>query len=207
VTGSQGWVVGESGTIRATSDGGATWRAQASGTTDTLYAVRFVDVSNGWAVGDNGRILHTTNGGASWQTQTSGTTDPLYSIACVDASTCWVVGGFPETDTDPPTQVLLKTTNGGQTWTRQNVFCGNNPSVPDNSACPDPLFAVVAIDAQTAWAVGDVGLILATRDGSRWQPQASPTNDVLNALAFPTREIGYIAGTRGTILKTESGGF
>jgi photosystem II stability/assembly factor-like uncharacterized protein len=111
-----------------------------------------------------------------------------------------------ETSTTPPVQVLLKTTNGGQSWAPQPVFCGQNPQVPDNSGCPDPLFGVYARDARTAWAVGDLGTILATRDGTRWEPQVSPTTDTLNGVFFADANVGWAVGFRGTILKTVTGG-
>lgn len=61
--GDTGWVVGESGTILHTTDGGNSWSAQNSGTSNWLYSVRFADANTGWAVGEHGTILHTKNGG------------------------------------------------------------------------------------------------------------------------------------------------
>ena len=58
-----GWVVGLSGKILNTTDGGTTWDAQSSGTSKYLRSVCFIDLSNGWAVGIGGTILHTDNGG------------------------------------------------------------------------------------------------------------------------------------------------
>ena len=65
-----GWAVGASGTILATTDGGATWSAQDSGHTAVgtradLYAVAFIDATHCWAVGTDGTILATTNGGGT----------------------------------------------------------------------------------------------------------------------------------------------
>jgi len=51
------------GAIVATTDGGATWTAQSSGTTESLTGVVFVDAKHGWVVGSSGTILATTNGG------------------------------------------------------------------------------------------------------------------------------------------------
>jgi hypothetical protein len=56
-------VVGSSGTILRTTDGGFTWTQQPSGTQAYLNAVSFTDASNGTAVGNNGTILRTTDGG------------------------------------------------------------------------------------------------------------------------------------------------
>ena len=52
-----GWAVGADGTILATSNGGATWSGQSSGTTSDLYGVAFSDASHGRAVGQRGTIL------------------------------------------------------------------------------------------------------------------------------------------------------
>src|SRR5215831_19484521 len=57
-----GTAVGGGGTILHTTDGGATWTPQSSGTTFWLHGVSFLDTNTGWAVGDGGTILHTTDG-------------------------------------------------------------------------------------------------------------------------------------------------
>jgi photosynthesis system II assembly factor YCF48-like protein len=104
VDANHGWAVGYDGTIVATTDGGATWTAQTSGTTNTLIWVSFVDANHGWAVGEFGTIVATTDGGASWTAQTSGTTNHLYGVFFVDASHGWAVGtgGTIRGFTSPP---------------------------------------------------------------------------------------------------------
>jgi photosystem II stability/assembly factor-like uncharacterized protein len=57
--------VGGSGTIRATTDGGATWSTQSSGGSAALLGVTFGDATHGWAVGEGGTILATSTGGVS----------------------------------------------------------------------------------------------------------------------------------------------
>jgi photosystem II stability/assembly factor-like uncharacterized protein len=57
------WVVGTLGTIWATSDGGATWQPQTSGTVNDLSGVSFINASTGWAVGTGSTVLKTTTGG------------------------------------------------------------------------------------------------------------------------------------------------
>jgi len=46
-----GWVVGDSGTILKTTNAGATWAQQTSGTEHNLLAVCFKNLNTGWAVG------------------------------------------------------------------------------------------------------------------------------------------------------------
>ena len=50
-----GWAVGQKGTILQTTDEGASWKAQTSGTTEFLLAVEFLDANNGWVVGTQPR--------------------------------------------------------------------------------------------------------------------------------------------------------
>ncbi len=52
-----GWVVGTGGTIMKTTDGGAIWENQNSGTEEYLISAQFVDPNSGWVVGSSGLIL------------------------------------------------------------------------------------------------------------------------------------------------------
>jgi len=56
----------------STTDGGATWPSQVSGTVSWLSGVSFVDVNIGTAVGSGGTILRTTDRGTTWRRQASG---------------------------------------------------------------------------------------------------------------------------------------
>ena len=47
----RGWVVGDSGKILNTTDGGKSWSIQQSGTLVTLRAVSFPSPSKGWVCG------------------------------------------------------------------------------------------------------------------------------------------------------------
>jgi photosystem II stability/assembly factor-like uncharacterized protein len=55
--------VGEKGTILQTIDGGITWTALLSGTTNLLMSVYFTDIKTGYGVGAGGTMLKTINGG------------------------------------------------------------------------------------------------------------------------------------------------
>jgi hypothetical protein len=96
--------VGRGGTILRTTNGGASWVEQTSGTTNWLYSVSFTDANTGTAVGSYGTILRTTNGGSTWVRQTSGTTNHLYGVFFTDANTGTAVGAGG---------TILRTTTGG----------------------------------------------------------------------------------------------
>ena len=106
-----GWAVGDAGTILATTDGGAHWKAQRSGTTLPLspFPSSTTPMAGQWATTWSwvDVILATTNGGATWTTQSSGATAYLYGVAFGDDSHGWAVG-------DGGT--MLTTADGGAHW-------------------------------------------------------------------------------------------
>ncbi|MCA8993064.1 MAG: hypothetical protein KDA88_13830 [Planctomycetaceae bacterium] len=62
------WVGGSPGSvIWHSSDNGASWQRQYTGSTVPLHSIHFVNEKQGCAVGSLGRIVTTTDGGAHWQ--------------------------------------------------------------------------------------------------------------------------------------------
>jgi photosystem II stability/assembly factor-like uncharacterized protein len=135
----RGWVVGQSGTILRTEDGGLTWTAQPNDKVaeDThLFAVQALDANTAWAVGEWGGRLFTDDGGKSWQDR-SFTIDQqhpqfvwlsppeqdkvrrgekvyedvgLTDVYCLpNSQNCWIIGEFG---------YIFHSQNGGQTWER-----------------------------------------------------------------------------------------
>ena len=51
-----GWIVGEEGLVRRTSDGGKSW-ADVEGIAFDLRGLFFLDAEEGWLVGDQGMIV------------------------------------------------------------------------------------------------------------------------------------------------------
>jgi photosystem II stability/assembly factor-like uncharacterized protein len=103
-----GWVVGDRGTILKTTDGGATWVAQASGTDTMLVAVAAVDVNVVWIAGERGLVLRSTDGGATWRGFATGVDLNVASISALNTNVAWVAN---ETGT-------AVTGDGGTTWRR-----------------------------------------------------------------------------------------
>jgi photosystem II stability/assembly factor-like uncharacterized protein len=73
-------VVGDSGTILRTVDGGSNWTTKTSGTLRNLNSVWFLDAATGFAVGDSGKVLSTSDSGNTWTSETSPTTANLNSV-------------------------------------------------------------------------------------------------------------------------------
>jgi len=61
-----GWVVGSSGRILSTSDGGANWIEQNSNITSNLRSVLFINEKTGFVSGDDQTLLYTNDGGQNW---------------------------------------------------------------------------------------------------------------------------------------------
>ena len=61
-----GWVIGDSGFISYSSDGGYTWTEQNSGTDHRLTSIYFMDNQNGFACGYNQTLIHTEDRGNTW---------------------------------------------------------------------------------------------------------------------------------------------
>jgi len=124
---------------------------------------------------------------------------PVTALSPVEIG--WVVGS----NVGDGYGVILHTTDGGQTWTRQ----GSALDVPDVA-----LYAVWAADANYAWVIGSIangyGLILRTTDGGvTWQRQGD-ASQIPNVELFGVygldRDTLWVVGDGGTILHTTDGG-
>jgi photosystem II stability/assembly factor-like uncharacterized protein len=225
-----GFTTTAGGGIAKTTDAGATWTAQASGTSLSLGGVAVVDPLTAWAVGSGGTILATTNGGATWSAQASGVASTLNDVDAASSSVAWAVGGA---------NTILKTTDGGTTWVAQasgqaagTIFShvtaidasnawiagssgtilrttnGGTTWTSQPSGVGAAMHAVVAFDGMTAWAVGDSGTVLKTVNGGvSWTTQVSGSSSVLFAgVALSSTSVWLAGGYQGVILKTTDGG-
>ncbi len=129
------------------------WTLVESGLTTTLNDVHFVGPGAGFAVGEQGVLLKTIDG-LAWQSfKPAALTDKnLLAIDMLDAATGHVV-------TD---KSVLKTTDGGTTWTLlldvQEQF-------------RDQPLRVRFLDARRAWVVGANALYRTTDGGATWTAQ------------------------------------
>lgn len=178
-------VVGGSGTILTTDDGGLSWTQRTSGVADRLEDVAILTSGTGWAAGVSGIILKTTDGGTSWAAQTSGVTDALRDIVALDESVAVAVGDIG---------LILRTIDGGLNWNTVN------------SGVVDPLTGVCFIGS-VGWAVGSAGTIIKTTDGGQiWSALTSGSTSDLKDVHFADADKGWAVGTAGEILVTANGG-
>lgn len=227
-----GWAVGNGGTILSTTNAGLIWNQQNSGTTSDLKSVSFISqTTTGWAVGINGVILFTSSGGSTWSVQQNNNPNlTLYSI-CNSGGRIYSTGF--ELNLGP---AIDWTTNAGQSWLKVNydmqpINTFNSVNFPSSangwivtgggrifhainglalneqvSGVSSPLYSVFFTDNFTGYITGANGVILKTPNGATWTQQQSNVNANLFSVHFPDPSTGYTVGGNGTVLKTINGG-
>ena len=78
------------------------WEIQASGISNELMDVHFIDENNGWAVGQHSTMIHTTNGGTTWTIKLPVFHDdpkwaeiPIKSVYFLDMDEGWLLKNVP----------------------------------------------------------------------------------------------------------------
>jgi photosystem II stability/assembly factor-like uncharacterized protein len=194
-----GYISGDSGTILKTTDGGAIWEIRPSNTLANLYSIHFPSADTGYAVGQSpGIILKTTNGGSQWYIIPSDSSTMFYSVQFTDAETGYVAGcseswGYA---------TMMKTTNGGIDWSKQEFAVGwlnafTSLSFPDKN---------------TGYAVGWAGhvdetnaIIYKTTDaGESWAGQEWDGYSA-TSVHFPDIDTGFVIDFIN-VYKTTNGG-
>lgn len=180
------WIVGNSGKILHSGDGGKNWFIQTSGTREDLYSVSFIDARRGWSSGANGFILHTEDGGATWTRQGTGTKHPIFRIQFLSERVGFACGYFG---------LFLRTADGGRTW--------ENKSIGEDVTLRGLSFP----DERTGFLVGEFGSILKTVDGgSTFTRLTSTVDTTLFAVHFSDAKTGFAGGIDGSIASTVDGG-
>ena len=190
------FIVGTSGTMLKSTDGGSTWSNVNPNTAAHLKAIDFnrnpqgIYVGNdyfypeqvGYAVGSGGAITKSMDYGATWSSKPP----TAASADWKGASFYTVVGAGGST---------LSTSTKGASWPTKGV-----------TGVTTTLRGVSSDTRSGPVAVGDSGTILLDTSsyyahGTTWQAQTSPTTENLRAVAAG-RGIDYVVGTHGTILSS-----
>lgn len=136
------------------------------------------------AAGDRGHILFSDDGGATWAQAKVPTRQLLTAVYFADEKHGWAVGHDA---------LILATTNGGETWTRQY----------ENREGEVPLLDVWFENSQHGFATGAYGVLLETTDGGQnWEDVADRLD---NEDGFHLNAITEIEGS-GLFVVGEMGG-
>jgi photosystem II stability/assembly factor-like uncharacterized protein len=197
----EGWVAGDNGYLASTSDGGRTWKTYPLNTTEDINEIYFRNEKNGYLVAGR-KLFITQDGGAGWRetviyrpSDFKNGTPEFLSIRFADKRRGLVVGSVLNRAGDVVDSLVMRTDDGGETWSRVIV-----PSKGE-------LFHLDYDGSSRGWIVGDDGVILATVDGgSTWTLQNSTTRLALFNVDFRDDDEGYAVGEKGLVLRTENGG-
>ncbi len=164
--------------------------------------VFFLNEQLGWLVTRDGKIITTTDGGASWKEKASYSGVRLRAVGFADPLRGWA-GKF---QVNPSTQnALLRTTNGGETWSDVT----NIPAPKPSGIC-----AILADFDPVIYACGRYAgpsvFIKSTDGGATWTSKdLSPFANMLIDIHFFHPDTGIISGAYGNsaaILRTVNGG-
>ncbi|HVR75876.1 MAG TPA: hypothetical protein VMT52_16210, partial [Planctomycetota bacterium] len=193
---------GNGNRVYRSEDGGIGWTSVGD-LAGTPYEVRALaaDGQRIHGVFRNGDIVRSTTGGAAFETVFSGgdVGETLKSLA-VDpgASSTLYAGDFdPQV---PGDSYLVKSTDGGDSWTRLPDFPGGEIRA----------YAIVVDGAGTVYAggTGTPSLVTSVDGGAAWSDAALPPSNAVYSLALhPARPGVLYAGTRdnGVYIRTEGG--
>jgi photosystem II stability/assembly factor-like uncharacterized protein len=142
------------------------------------------------AVGERGTILRSPDQGTHWERIESPTRATLTGVSFVPVAAPqlgWAVGHDA---------VILATADGGRIWTKP--YQGEN--------LQDSFLDVLALDAQRVIAVGAYGLAVVSVDGGQtWTRKKFTAEDThFNRITRGPTGTLYLAGERGTLLRSEN---
>lgn len=231
-----GWIGGNAGVILYTTNGGSDWSVTNIGKPSTIKKIKFVNPTTGWAITDSAHVYKSNDGGVSWTFLTSSLPQIklLEDVVFLNDRVGFITGSYYSVSGYK--YVLLKTTNGGVSWSFGDQFNGHDPSALSfadslngflavdnvnihkttnggNTWSVGTVYAKKAItcitmlDQQTGWATAYQSTILKTTDGGdTWRKQLVPVKVELNSIRFVNPNTGWAIGKNNTLIKTSDGG-
>jgi len=176
------WAVGAGGSIVKSDDGGATWNAQSSGTSQGLLSIAARDDTSAWAAGAGGTLLRTADGGRTWAAQGIPTTADLQKVVLVGARSLWVVGGGE----------ILKSSDDGASW--QHQYSGGSWA------------SISAVNEQVAWVAGDFSIMRTGDGGTTWVTVEAEPKGRWSSVAAISADVAWLLSGSGRVYRTEDGG-
>ncbi|MCW2923224.1 MAG: hypothetical protein JWM98_628, partial [Thermoleophilia bacterium] len=174
--------------------------AQASSTGGSINDIFPVSSSDAWLAANTNVVRHTVNGGATWSAPAGALAGPATNLQDIEVTpdgAIWIAADLDSAGVNRGR--AIRSVDGGATWTELTAFLGANLGENAN--------AVAAVDASTAWVVGDNGLIRKTTNGggSAWTAQTCGAAVNLYEVTARSASWAIAVGTSGRICRTTDG--
>ena len=183
-----------------TMDEGKTWNIQNIKPTNWIRDILMLDENTGFIVGDSGMIYKTTDGGKNWLLKSSGTIYRLQNLNFINNNFGWIVGQSEE-DT---TSIILKTTDGGDTWKGEKINITNLESI----CFVDSLNGWIVSNSKSNFIFG--GIYHTTNGGNNWNLQFGGLYYNFSNVLFLDSTRGFVIGSdfnnNGPVYETINGG-
>jgi len=195
-----GWIVGDGAYILKTTNSGNNFSLINSGINGGFKSIYFVNVNTGYII-QTDKIYKSTNSGLNWVVKLDMNSASYYdfkSIVFADTNTGLAVGSsvlkFP-----PFTRYgfILKTVNGGEDW-----------SISLSTALQSYFYEDIVYSSNSIYYVtGLGGIMLKTiNSGNNWTIDPIGTGSNMFSIHFSSLNTGWVIGSNGSILKTNTGG-
>jgi photosystem II stability/assembly factor-like uncharacterized protein len=196
-----GWVVGTSGQLLKTNNGGATWTAVSYGQSEMPASIGASDANNAWVVNPwSSGVWVTRDGGSRWS-RVQAENQGVQTYVPINGNEMWAMSWSN----------LLRTTDGGTTWTSM-------PLPASEAGLYRSFSSLYAVDMSHAWLKGyESGYVngtyvsravaLKTSDGGNsWQAFSTDSN-IAYYTKFFDANTGFAWGYYGNAaMRTNDGG-
>jgi len=176
----------------------AGWTKLEINTLAWLHDVYFINENKGWIAGSDGTLLTTSDGGKSWNKTFNFTQDNIRQVYFSDENNGWLLcerSAYNPGSSSP--SYLLKTSDGGATWEKQNFTGGGRERIAK----------IFFNEKGVGLAIGESGVVFALlEDKKTWKKNSSPVRYLLLDGIFTDVYHGAMVGAGGTILFTEDAG-
>jgi len=197
-----GFVVGSSGVISKTTDGGVTWNPLTPPQTDwAFFQMNIISPTEIYAVGAADFLYKSTDLGTTWTplpiqpvVGALGPVDTLVFYSLEKVGSSLVIAG--------DVGIVAKSTDGGMTWATNN-FQLTTTLFNDVKEVPNTK-TVVAVGRQRS--IGTRQVLRSTDLGGSWSAIDTSVDTDLQGVSFVDSQIGYACGTNSQVLKTTDGG-
>lgn len=130
-------LAGTGGMILKSTNAGANWVQQSSGTTNNLKFIYAVNQNDIWIGGENGTMLHTINGGTNWLLQTVSSNASITSMMFMSNVKAIAVGSggtilechFPDPSTDTTIKRATLDGNNIRSWFQTTGIFNQNTTL------------------------------------------------------------------------------